>query len=98
MLRKLESGEIICTVDERPKKGEWSYSALHDNQPFQITWNATFYTIDKIIASTIPNVGKELKVDTISFMSISDEEWFEKLEKQGQYEYTELETSIIIKL
>lgn len=102
-LRKLESGEIICTVDERPKVGEWYVATtLHNtflySQKSGLVDDKFYANCDTIIASTISNVGKELffSINNVKIrllaVSVND------LVFNKQYECTENENQIIIKL
>ena len=94
-LRKTEQG-VVATIDERPKMQEY-YCYIVD---FQVEkrmiindnyYNKNFHTI---IASTF-GVGKELVIPTKTNLSALI--WDNNC-NDGEYDYTETETQIIIQL
>lgn len=90
-------------MDERPKQTQWYLDDV--NQVRIVYINDYDYWAQRkdykcIIASTIPNVGKELRINReglIQDANVFHERYIDYLANK-QYEYTELETSIIIKL
>lgn len=93
-LRKVNEG-VVATVDEIPKIGDWSYNTITNLLWFNDFNEKYLYAEQKIIASTF-GVGKELVAHYIGFepkFNING-----VLEIGKEYEYTETETNVIIKL
>lgn len=106
-LRKVDGG-IVATIDETPEKNQYYYSLI-TKKVKKYKHGFTFDNWQKVISSTIPNVGKEIivkyygwfgldKMGIESFIKVWGEALKEPINFNTEYEYTETETQVIIEL